>query len=370
MKGRKRIQQFEGLRFIMCIIVIISHLEFLRASILFGTVYVKYFHNPTLAVDYFFMLSGFGMFLSTKRPKKVFKRILDFATSKIWKIYPAYLFSLVISLPYNLYVLFYNYNEVWKNFLKFLTFCGIDLILLQSSFGMNSLSTSLNGVCWFLSTLFVCYLLSPYLLYFVDKLRSYSQIFSMILLFLTLILSLSCLSSYIESRKIFGGLINDLWYTSPLIRIWYLGIGMCIGSLYKKWNKKVKFKNISEFTLTVVAFCYFLGRNSLLLDRTFLRFFDVILCTVLMIVFSAGEGKITGFLKSQKMVNLGKLSMLLYLFHYPVRMTIGIIFSELGVTNYLGELGYVIEIALIVLVTCLVLKLYQMTFKLYSSKHG
>lgn len=362
----KRIQQFEGLRFVMCVIVIVSHLEFLGSSTLFGDYYMKYLHNPTLAVDYFFMLSGFGMFLSSKRPNVSFRDVTNFAFSKILKIYPAYLFSLILSLPYNLFVMAQYNHEVWKVFLKLFLFLGIDLSLFQSIFGMQALTHALNGVCWFLSTLFICYFISPYLLRFVDKFSTYCKILCILLIFFVLILSLSGLASSIESKNIFGGIINDLWYTSPIIRIWYLGIGMCVGSIYKKWNKKVKFKNISEFSLVVVAFCYFLGRNSLLLDRTFLRFFDVILCTALMIIFSAGGGKITDLLKSQKMVNLGKLSMLLYLFHYPVRMTVGTIFSELQLQNYLGELGYVLEVVLIILITYLILKAYQEVFKIYS----
>ena len=60
----KRIPQLEGLRFIMCLVIILSHLEFLANANDFGPIYRTYLHNPYLAVDFFFMISGFGMYLA------------------------------------------------------------------------------------------------------------------------------------------------------------------------------------------------------------------------------------------------------------------------------------------------------------------
>ena len=77
-KLTKRIPQLEGLRFIMCCIIILSHFEFLSNSkIVVGGGYTKYFHNATMAVDYFFMLSGFGICLSQKRPGKSCKSKIE-----------------------------------------------------------------------------------------------------------------------------------------------------------------------------------------------------------------------------------------------------------------------------------------------------
>lgn len=97
-KASKRIPQLEGLRFIMCCIIILSHFEFLGDSEIFGDFYKTYLHNPTLAVDYFFMLSGFGIYLSTKRPKCSIKGGLEFAVDKVKKIYPAYISSLILGM--------------------------------------------------------------------------------------------------------------------------------------------------------------------------------------------------------------------------------------------------------------------------------
>ena len=54
--------QLDGIRFIMCCIIVVLHFGFLKNSKLIGKAYVKFLYNPTIAVDYFFMLSGFGIF--------------------------------------------------------------------------------------------------------------------------------------------------------------------------------------------------------------------------------------------------------------------------------------------------------------------
>lgn len=82
MSNNKRLPQLEGLRFVMCCVIIVSHLEFLENSTQIGG-YVKYFHNPTMAVDYFFMLSGFGLCLSTKRPSITFRNCIRYAICKM-----------------------------------------------------------------------------------------------------------------------------------------------------------------------------------------------------------------------------------------------------------------------------------------------
>lgn len=55
-------------------------LEFREDIIVGGD--TKYFHNATMAVDYFFMLSGFGIYLSPKRPEKSYKSKIEFAKNK------------------------------------------------------------------------------------------------------------------------------------------------------------------------------------------------------------------------------------------------------------------------------------------------
>lgn len=63
MTTSKRIQSLEGLRGIMIFLIVLNHMEFSKYCN-FGYAYAMYWRNATIAVDYFFMLSGFGMMFS------------------------------------------------------------------------------------------------------------------------------------------------------------------------------------------------------------------------------------------------------------------------------------------------------------------
>lgn len=348
-QASKRIPQLEGLRFILCCIIILSHFEFLGDSEIFGDFYNTYLHNPTLAVDYFFMLSGFGIYLSSKRPECSIKSDLKFAVDKVKKIYPAYIFSLFIGIPAFLYTSL-KYGGIGKAFLKLLVYLGIDLTLLQSITGMTKFSHAVNGVCWFLSALFICYIACPWFLRVVDKIENRNQAWCSILCFTLITLTLSSGTLLIENKL---SIFNDFWYGHPFIRCWYLAIGMCVGYLYKESIAQVR--SGKELFIAVLAIIYFLGRNSIPFDKGLLRIFDIILCIVFLYVFACGNGQISKLLSSKKLVNLGKTSMYLFLFHYPVRSIVGFLFKNNGLT---GEWMLLIQVALIIIITCLITYFY------------
>lgn len=346
---KKRIPQLEGLRFIMCCVIILSHFEFLGESPVFGEFYKTYLHNPTLAVDYFFMLSGFGIYLSSKRPECTIKGAFGFAVDKIRKIYPAYVFSLALGLPTAVYSFVQYGDGLGKIGLKLLAFLGIDLTLFQSIFGMTMLSQSINGVCWFLSSLFICYLLCPWILRMIDAVKSYNGIMVCIFIFICTIFVFSYGALNLEN--LFGGKLNDIWYGHPFIRVWYLTIGMCIGFVYKR--KNIKNGTTIEFTVSLIAISYFFMRNSILIGSEIIRIFDVCLATVFLLVFATGEGIVSRILSKSQMIRLGSLSMLLFLFHYPIRKMVDIIWINCCTKCFEGEIFYLTQTLTVVICTIL-----------------
>lgn len=63
-KIKDRIDALTGVRFWMIMIIVLSHLTCLRGEYPYSAFYNQYLHNATLGVDFFFMLSGFGMMYS------------------------------------------------------------------------------------------------------------------------------------------------------------------------------------------------------------------------------------------------------------------------------------------------------------------
>ena len=97
--NHKRIDALTGARFTAILIIVFSHLEFF-ANYSYGDTYYNYFHNPTQGVDFFFMLSGCGIMLSSVNkiePNKTqLTDLIRFAINRIKKIYPLYIMSLLM----------------------------------------------------------------------------------------------------------------------------------------------------------------------------------------------------------------------------------------------------------------------------------
>lgn len=326
---------------------------------------MKYFHNATIAVDYFFMLSGFGIYLSQKRPGRSLKSKIDFAKNKIKKIYLAYIVSLIVMLPCT-YIELRPYDSAINAGLKSLMLLGVDLSLLQSVTGMTFFSHSLNGVCWFLSCIFVCYIVMAFVIKKIDNIRSKREAEVCFLISIIIVLLLSFVASKIEQMNLAGGKINDLWYGHPAIRWWYLLIGAILGTLYKKTD--IEFGTLNEVGIIAVACVYFVFRNSLLeiMNQNFLRFFDLLLCSMVLFGFSKGTGFITQALSNNRMLWLSRTTMYLYLFHYPVRALVDNFFVKMNVISTLGELGFIFECFLIIAFTSCMVCLYMKICNLKS----
>lgn len=115
----KKIGSFTGLRFLFIMVIVICHFEFLRELQPFGDFYQKYIHNATLAVDFFFMLSGFGMMFSSQNsPRPADDKCpsaadcLRYGIKHIRKIYPVYIATICFGLACNIAIIFIKSKPV------------------------------------------------------------------------------------------------------------------------------------------------------------------------------------------------------------------------------------------------------------------
>lgn len=239
--------------------------------------------------------------------------------------------------------------------LKVILFGVVDLSLLQSITGITMFSHGINGVCWFLSTLFICYLACPLGLIVVDKANQKKKIVKLLLLAIFCVIILSYSAAFVEDNV---PLFDDIWYGHPIIRYWYLIIGMCIGSLISMENAKCN--SLQEIGIATMAVVYFIIRNSIHIDRSVLRVVDILLVTLFLYVFSCGKGRLSYLLGSEQMICLGQKSMYLYLFHYPVRVVCQKVFAPLVMRE---EWMYIVESISIVVITCSMVYLYEKVIK-------
>lgn len=260
MSGKNKIDALTGARFTAIMVIVISHLEFLK-QYSFGDVYELLFHNATLGVDFFFMLSGFGMMLSNikrypagNEEMEGVRELFGFAKRHIKKIYPLYVVMLIVGIPY--YILT-EVLEQGENIIKAVVYAIIQFVsgltLLQSATGLTIFSRGLNGVCWFLSSLFCIYLVSPIVIRFLRR-----KIKNCKLAFLGLGVSILCSLVFaiilggIEEKTFF----NDLCYGSPYRRIFYVICGMVIAQLYK-FKEQCKGSVLVEYFAIGAAMIWF-----------------------------------------------------------------------------------------------------------------
>jgi len=69
-----RVKSIEGMRFVMMTAIILSHCEFLENTSI-SYFYSRYFHNATMGVDFFFIVSGFGLYLAFTKNAGQFKKV-------------------------------------------------------------------------------------------------------------------------------------------------------------------------------------------------------------------------------------------------------------------------------------------------------
>lgn len=331
MDYKKKIESFTGLRFIMISTIIINHIYYLAFIDSIGHFYTKFFQNSIFAVNFFFILSGFGMMFGyLKRcpdSEVVFPSIISnikYAINHIKKIYPVYLFAIIIGLIF-LIISTIQKSEmsssfVFREFVRLIIHC----LLLQSATCMTFFTHAYNGVSWFISSLFCIYLISPFLMTLLRKIsKSYYVSLALIVFNIVTILILFKLFGQFELFMQNKGIskVDNLVYGSPYIRVFYVLIGMNAALFFNQIENKIQtasqtFFSIIEILISLITIIYYFSRNSLTpAYYDFRPLMDILLPAMIIVIFSFDKGCISNKLKNPKIQLLGNMSMYFYLIH-------------------------------------------------------
>lgn len=192
--------------------------------------------------------------------------------------------------------------------------------LIQSAFGMVKLSHVFNGVCWFFSTLAIIYLVSPWLMAHLIRIRHLKAALFGVPVFMCV---WHVFLSGVDAKVSF---FDDLAYGSPYMRVWFVIYGMMLARVIYTWREKRDIPlwvRSSELPVAALCIAWFVGRNSFsqIFPSLFLtRLVDIVLCAALLFVLSFEKGTVSRLLEKPKMMALGHLAMYIYLIHYPLRM--------------------------------------------------
>lgn len=299
-------------------------IEFLRSFAAIGVVWIhvwSYFQNTSFnitsidlykvisfvgnGVDFFFVISGFLMYLALQNKQFSVQTYVHFIKKRFLRIAPLYYLSIVV---YFLVLNSMNQGSFsWKDIL-------IDALFLNNHFDVNIAYTY-----WSLAIEWLFYLIIPFLFYFDDfKRRFYTFIFLSVISLLRLI--------QIEWN-------SELFLTPnmPIPLFIEFGWGILIGMIMTHSDLKEKFRIRQSWLNLFIGFgILYLGRVFRLtevvqMSGQFSLVFKVLSGPVMtfgfayiMLMFINSKGLFTNFVENSVFQFLGKLSYGIYIWHVLV----------------------------------------------------
>ena len=228
-----RINSLTGLRGLAMLTVFCSHLRYLAETRFHGL--YTFIDNGRLGVNFFLVLSGFVLAFGYSNTLNAESIRLDvhFVKKRISKIYIPYLLTMFLAIP--LFIFQVAPIEGSLNAKLLVSRLIINIGMVQSAIPFAKYSASINGVSWFVSTIFIIYIFTPCFLRLNNKaVKHYTLLRLMFLSFATLVLY-CCL--YMLIRQIeyvrFADRGLSIIYRNPLIRMFPFLLGIIAYNIYQ-----------------------------------------------------------------------------------------------------------------------------------------
>ena len=335
---KNRELSFDGIKGLSCLIIacVWHYRHFgVRGDIspLYNVFEVSY-ANGDLLVELFFMLSGIGMMIGYKNKIQsqnlLFK---DFAVKRVQKLYPLHLLTLLLVIPFQIMHLNATGNTfVYKNFDVYhfiLNFLG-----LQN--GFFGTEWSFNSPSWCISIFLMLYALFYLLIYKSKSDTSIAVKFS-----IAAIIGIGILIAHINYPVL-----------NPLTARGLASFSVGVLVYYAYENKhKLNYLAIGIVMLIFWVFVYILIRTtnlSFIGSKLNLDLFLILLvypAFILSVLFIKPLNKLFSL---KPLVYLGKISMSVYLLHFPIQLIIRVIdiYFNLNI-DYTNIFFYLIYITIV-----------------------
>lgn len=310
-----RVKSFQALRFLMISSIFFAHISFIMTNERATSFFYRYLNNGVFGVTFFFMLSGFCLNLGYHdRLANLDKdSYLSFVKRRIIKIYPIYIIMQTLYLITEIIK-----NPVIENVKQLLCKYFISIPLLQMVIPSEKLQISLNAVSWFLSILFLLYLIAPLVIMLAASVRDSIRKNLIVLVVLILLYMTFILYSY-------GFLETDIGYfitRSFIMNMLVFSIGVFLsnirlGKMVKPDSIKGKiffsFLEILILGMTVMFYC---SGTVIFSSWKFYYFLKLLLFVFLIFIFSYDGGVCSGIFSLKLFDILGNASFEFYLMHY------------------------------------------------------
>ena len=296
-------------------------------AIAFAGVFLSHTQSPFSwalpGVSAFFVLSGFLMYYShaSDATTASVKSNLKFSWSKIRKLYPLHIITMVLAVVLRIYSESCNGITI-SSAAALIRDILLNVTLLQSWVPDSTVNVSLNGTAWFLSVMAFLYFAFPYLKNILADKSNKFMLASCITLMI--VQWLSCM--FVLWLDIDGRVYRWFMYCFPLFRLVDFYTGCCLGRYYSLVGHKatgIVKASIIEILMTVVAIliCRFwkAGQTSgfLVAINNWTTIF-IPLSAIWIYLFVRKEGIITELLSNKALIYIGNISSYAFLIHYIV----------------------------------------------------
>ena len=290
------IKPLTSLRFFFALIVFVAHFKgFANTPDIYS-----FFSEGKLGVSFFFVLSGFVLSLNYQQKfierKTSFK---DFTIGWISRIYPLHILTLLLS------ILIYSKFSILDIKLFFNAF------LLQSFVPIKSIYFSYNAPSWSISNEMFFYLIMPFVISVLYRLRLLKSYKTLILLPIFGLLLLFAI--YFLPEKLYHAFL----YINPVIRISDFILGIMLFNFAEVLKlKKINWKLIE--VLSVVFFLvFYLFHNDIQEVYRYSIYYWIPICGVIL-SFSFSTGVFSKILSHRLFILLGEISFGFYMYHYLI----------------------------------------------------
>ncbi|MGR3856593.1 acyltransferase family protein [Chryseobacterium indologenes] len=308
---KNEVKSLTGLRGVVALWVAFFHFSFFRNEFIQDIIGKGY-----VAVDIFFVLSAFLLTVSYSGKLKDlnYKGVEVFYKKRINRIYPVYIVSVI-------FIALFLVKTSVAGFL-------INASLLQCFFNPDYL---LNVVYWSLSTEWICYLIFPFMLWFVLQYKIRSEI--LIITSLVLRFALPYIPGHLyigsehpmevgESPRYLDlpyGLVSLL----RTISSYFLGIGAALLPQFK-----MKKENLIMYIILILF-------ASMLFVEKGLLFIPLLSALMIKYLYEGKSNHLKAFLETKVIYLLGNISYSLYIIHYMVKKQDFVIVNNYHLNNLL-----------------------------------
>ena len=262
--------------------------------------------NSYIFVEMFFIISGMLFVKAYMKKIQTNLSFFNFFSNRIRRIYPLLIITSLYMYIAN-YILFEKTNTLWSGGTLELKELILDIIFAGKS--ILFMPKTLNGPIWYIGVLMLCYLLAYFITKFFKKYYIYCFLLLVIFgLFMNFHQNQYVLFNYDIAR----GLIS--FFNGSLLMIF----------LQKQKIFSKKFIKIILVGILIII-CYYLYHKQIFLVP---QYFTAIASTVIFpLLFIILYGSEFAFLKNKTIRTLGDLSYPIYLWNFPIFITLHLLIT-------------------------------------------